>query len=158
MSPWHSRSLSAVDSLICGSDFIKMKVYQQSNTSPPPTSGRHTSNPADGAAQRSGMASPWGAHWSFAPELSGARRRGVFGAKRHRGRRDPYPGRNAVGNGSKVPHGGVSPPPSMDNGEWWFRCSSSFKKQLNTFLMASSCFSRRRISSSGGGAVAHDGG
>jgi hypothetical protein len=157
MSPWHSRSLS-VDSLICGSDFIKMKVYQQSNTGPPSTSGRHTSNPADGAAHRSGMASPWGAHWSFAPELSEARRRGVFGAKRHGGRWDPYPGRNAVGNGSKVPHGEVSPPPSMDNGERWLRCSSTFKKQLNAFLMASSCFSRRRIGSCGGRAVAHDGG
>jgi hypothetical protein len=25
-------------------------------------------------------------------------------------------------------------------GEWWHRCSSGFKKQLNAFLVASSCF------------------
>jgi hypothetical protein len=47
MSPRHSRSLSTVDSLICGSDYIKMKGYRQSNPDPPSTSGRLTSNPAD---------------------------------------------------------------------------------------------------------------
>jgi hypothetical protein len=47
MSPWHSRSLSTIDSLICDSDFIKKKGYQQSNPSPPSTSGRLTSNSAD---------------------------------------------------------------------------------------------------------------
>jgi hypothetical protein len=52
MSPRHSRSLTVVDSLICGSNVIKMKGYRQSNPGPSSTSGRLTSTPADrGGAQ-----------------------------------------------------------------------------------------------------------
>jgi hypothetical protein len=69
---------------------------------------------------------------------------GVFGAKQHGGWWGPYLGRNVVGNGSKVAHGGGSPPLSTDDDERWFRRSSGFKKQLNAFLVASSCFSQWR--------------
>jgi hypothetical protein len=47
-----------------------------------------------------------------------------------------------AGNGSMVAHGGGSTPPSTDDGERWLQCSFGFKKQLNAFLVASSCFSR----------------
>jgi hypothetical protein len=92
MSACHSRSLLAVDSLICGLDFIKTEGYQQSNPGPLSTSGRLTSNPADGAAHRSSMAAPW---WGLS-ELC----LGVFEAKRRRGRRGPYRGWNTAGNNS----------------------------------------------------------
>jgi hypothetical protein len=112
------------------------------------------------AAHRTSAAAPWGggAHRSFTPKLSEARRREVFGAKWHGGWRGPYPGWNAAGNDSKVAHGGGSPPPNMNDGERWLWCSFGFKKQLDAFLVASACFFWWRIGSSGGGAVAHDGG
>jgi hypothetical protein len=94
-----------------------------------------------GMAYRPGAMAPWrGARWSSALELSGARLHWVSGAKRPRGRRGPYPGRNTVGNGSKMASDGGFPPLSMGDGERWLQCSFSFKKQLNTILVASSCF------------------
>jgi hypothetical protein len=96
-----------------------------------------------GVAHRSGAAAPWGAHRSFAPEHSGARRHRVFGAKWRGGRRGAYPGWNEAGNGSKVASSGGSPPSSMDDDERWLWRSSGFKKQLNSFLVVTDWHEQR---------------
>jgi hypothetical protein len=140
MSPWHSRSLSAVDSLICGSDFLKTKGYRQSNPSPPSTSGRLKSNPADGGGALVRRGGAMGGSLELRSRaLWGTVTRG-FWAKTTQGWWGPYAGWNMAGNGSKLGHGGDSPPPSTDDGERWLWRSFGFKKQLNTFLVASSCF------------------
>jgi hypothetical protein len=93
-----------------------------------------------GVVHRSSAVAPLVARWGSAPELSGAWWRGVFGAKRHGGRRRSYSGRNTARNGSMMVRGSNFPPPSTGNGERRLRLSSGFNKYLNTFLVASSCF------------------
>jgi hypothetical protein len=44
----------------------------------------------------------------FAPSASGAQRHEFFHLKQHRGRGDPYPGTNAVGNGGTTARDGGS--------------------------------------------------
>jgi hypothetical protein len=106
-------------------------------------------------AQRSGTATPWrGSPELHSQALRGTATRGFWG-KMTRGLTGSLPRWNVVGNGSKVAHGGGFPPLNLDNGERRLPRSFGFKKQLNAFLMTSSCFSRRWIGSSDGGAVAH---
>jgi hypothetical protein len=128
MSPQHSRSISAIDFNLGDYDFIKTKSYRWSKPGPPSMSGWLTSYPGDGGGSQARHSGAIGAHGSSAPELSGARWRGIFGAKRHGGRWGCYTVRNTTGNGSKTAHGGGFPPLSTGDGERWLRQSSSFKK------------------------------
>jgi hypothetical protein len=57
MSLWHSGSLSAIDSLICGSNFIEMKGYQRSNLGHWSRCGRLRQGRRGGGAE-SGSGSP----------------------------------------------------------------------------------------------------
>jgi hypothetical protein len=117
-----------------------MKGYRQSNPGPPSTSGRLTSNPANGGGPQAWRGGAIGCSPDFRSRALRAMVTRGFGGKMAWGRRGPYPRRNAAGNGSMMARTDGFPPSSTGDGEQWLRRSSGFKKQLNAFLMASSCF------------------
>jgi hypothetical protein len=86
-----------------------MKGYRRSNLGPPSTSKRLTSWPIrrgrhTGPVQRLHM----GLAGAPLPSTPGHGDVGFLGAKWCAGRRGSYPGRNAVGNGSKMARGAAS--------------------------------------------------